>query len=103
MDTEVHAHPHPSPAARSVSDNRTMNFQRSSGVLLHVTSLPSYGGIGDLGPAAYDFLGFLADGKQHVWQGLPLCPPGYGNSPYAGSSAFPRNTHLISLGFPSLS
>src|SRR5580692_556506 len=74
-----------------------MEFQRSSGVLLHVSSLPSYGGIGDLGPAAYDFLGFLAEGKQHVWQVLPLCPTGYGNSPYAGSSAFAGNPYFISL------
>ncbi len=78
-----------------------MDFQRSSGVLLHVSSLPSYGGIGDLGPAAYDFLGFLAEAKQHVWQVLPLCPTGYGNSPYAGSSAFAGNPFLISLEFLS--
>jgi 4-alpha-glucanotransferase len=78
-----------------------MDFQRSSGVLLHVSSLPSYGGIGDLGPAAYDFLGFLAEAKQHVWQVLPLCPTGYGNSPYAGSSAFAGNPYLVSLEFLS--
>ena len=78
-----------------------MDFQRSSGVLLHVSSLPSYGGIGDLGPAAYDFLGFLAEAKQHVWQVLPLCPTGFGNSPYAGSSAFAGNPFLISLEFLS--
>jgi len=78
-----------------------MDFQRSSGVLLHVSSMPSYGGIGDLGPAAYDFLGFLAEAKQHVWQVLPLCPTGYGNSPYAGSSAFAGNPYLISLEFLS--
>ncbi len=78
-----------------------MQFQRSSGVLLHVSSLPSYGGIGDLGPAAYDFLGFLAEAKQHVWQVLPLCPTGFGNSPYAGSSAFAGNPYLISLEFLS--
>ncbi len=76
-----------------------MEFQRSSGVLLHVSSLPSYGGIGDLGPAAYQFLTFLAEAKQHVWQVLPLCPTGYGNSPYAGSSAFAGNPNLISLEF----
>ena len=76
-----------------------MQFQRSSGVLLHVSSLPSYGGIGDLGPAAYDFLGFLAEAKQHIWQVLPLCPTGFGNSPYAGSSAFAGNPYLISLEF----
>jgi 4-alpha-glucanotransferase len=74
-----------------------MKFQRSSGVLLHVTSLPSYGGIGDLGPAAHEFVSFLAKAKQHVWQVLPLCPTGYGNSPYAGSSAFAGNPNLISL------
>ena len=74
-----------------------MDFQRSSGVLLHISSLPSYGGIGDLGPAAHEFLAFLAAAKQHVWQVLPLCPTGYGNSPYASSSAFARNPYLISL------
>lgn len=77
--------------------NGCMDFQRSSGVLLHVSSLPSYGGIGDLGPAAHEFTAFLAAAKQHVWQVLPLCPTGYGNSPYAGSSAFAGNPYLISL------
>jgi 4-alpha-glucanotransferase len=74
-----------------------MQFQRSSGVLLHLSSLPSNGGIGDLGPAAHEFLRFLAAAKQHVWQVLPLCPTGYGNSPYAGTSAFAGNPFLISL------
>jgi 4-alpha-glucanotransferase len=78
-----------------------MEFQRSSGVLLHVSSLPSYGGIGDLGPAAHEFVDFLARAKQHVWQVLPLGPTGYGNSPYAGSSAFAGNSLLISLEFLS--
>ena len=76
-----------------------MEFQRSSGVLLHVSSLPSYGGIGDLGPAAHEFVAFLAAAKQHIWQVLPLCPTGYGNSPYAGTSAFAGNPVLISLEF----
>jgi 4-alpha-glucanotransferase len=74
-----------------------MEFQRSSGVLLHISSLASYGGIGDLGPAAHEFVTFLAAAKQHVWQVLPLCPTGYGNSPYAGTSAFAGNPYLISL------
>src|ERR1700685_1924865 len=78
---------------------RPMRFQRSSGVLLHISSLPSYGGIGALGPAAHEFLGFLVRAKQHIWQVLPLCPTGYGNSPYAGSSAFAGNPYLISLEF----
>jgi 4-alpha-glucanotransferase len=78
-----------------------MEFKRSSGVLLHVSSLPSYGGIGDLGPAAHEFVAFLAAAKQHVWQVLPLGPTGYGNSPYAGSSALAGNPSLISLEFLS--
>src|SRR5580692_11465696 len=76
-----------------------MEFQRSSGVLLHVSSLPSYGGIGDLGPAAHEFVTFLAAANQHIWQVLPLGPTGYGNSPYAASSAFAGNPSLISLEF----
>jgi 4-alpha-glucanotransferase len=78
-----------------------MEFKRSSGVLLHVSSLPSYGGIGDLGPAAHEFVAFLAAAEQHVWQVLPLGPTGYGNSPYAASSAFAGNPSLISLEFLS--
>ncbi len=78
-----------------------MEFQRSSGILLHISSLPSYGGIGDLGPAAHEFIKFLVAAKQHVWQVLPLCPTGYGNSPYAGSSAFAGNPYLISLEYLS--
>ncbi len=74
-----------------------MEFQRSSGVLLHISSLPSAGGIGDLGPAAYEFLHFLAAAKQHIWQVLPLSPTGFGNSPYAAQSAFAGNPALISL------
>ena len=66
---------------------------------MHVSSLPSYGGIGDLGPAAHAFVAFLAEARQHVWQVLPLCPTGYGSSPYAGSSAFAGNPYLISLEF----
>ncbi len=74
-----------------------MSFDRSSGLLLHITSLPSYGGIGDLGPAAYDFADFLAAAKQRLWQVLPLSPTGYGNSPYAALSAFAGNPLLVSL------
>jgi 4-alpha-glucanotransferase len=78
-----------------------MEFQRSSGVLLHVSSLPSYGGIGDLGTAAHEFVAFLAAAKQHIWQVLPLGPTGYGDSPYSGASAFAGNPLLISLEFLS--
>ena len=74
-----------------------MAFDRASGLLLHITSLPSHGGIGDMGPAAYAFADFLAASKQRLWQVLPLGPTGYGNSPYAGISAFAGNPWLISL------
>ncbi len=75
-----------------------MNRERMSGVLLHVTSLPSRGGVGDFGPAAYAFVDFLAAAKQRVWQVLPLNPPGYGSSPYSAVSAFAGNPALISAG-----
>lgn len=74
-----------------------MPFERSSGLLLHIASLPSLGGIGDLGPAAYAFADFLAAAQQRLWQVLPLNPTGYGNSPYASLSAFAGNPLLISL------
>ncbi len=72
-------------------------MKRAQGVLLHISSLASRGGIGDLGPAAHAFVEFLAAAKQHVWQVLPMCPTGFGNSPYAGTSAFAGNPFLISL------
>lgn len=71
--------------------------ERISGVLLHVTSLPSYGGVGDFGPAAYGFVDFLAAAKQRLWQVLPLSPTGCGNSPYSALSAFAGNPLLISI------
>ena len=74
-----------------------MEKKRVSGVLLHVTSLPSYGGVGDLGPAARAFVDFLAASKQRLWQVLPLSPTGYGSSPYSALSAFAGNPVLISL------
>ena len=76
-----------------------MPLERSSGLLLHISSLPSHGGIGDLGPAAYAFADFLAAAKQRLWQVLPLSPTGYGNSPYAALSAFAGNPLLVSLEF----
>lgn len=73
-----------------------MYFPRASGILLHPTSLPGEFGIGDLGPAAYSFVDFLAEAKQRYWQILPLGPTGYGDSPYGSFSAFAGNTLLIS-------
>ncbi len=64
---------------------------------MHPTSLPSRGGIGDFGPAAYEFVDWLATAKQTLWQVLPLGPVGYGNSPYSCTSAFAGNVLMISL------
>ena len=74
-----------------------MSFPRLSGILLHPISLPSRGGIGDLGPAAYEFVDFLAAARQGLWQVLPLGPPANGTSPYSSTSAFAGNPLLISL------
>lgn len=74
-----------------------MPFPRASGVLLHPTSLPSRGGVGDFGPAAFAFADYLASAKQGLWQVLPLSPLGYGNSPYSSTSAFAGSPLLISL------
>ena len=74
-----------------------MSFPRLTGILLHPISLPSRGGIGDFGPAAYEFLDFLATARQGLWQVLPLGPPANGNSPYSSTSAFAGNPLLISL------
>jgi len=73
-----------------------MSFPRASGILLHPTSLPSRGGIGDFGPSAYAFADFLASARQGLWQVLPLGPLGYGASPYSSTSAFAGNPLLIS-------
>jgi 4-alpha-glucanotransferase len=69
---------------------------RSSGVLLHVTSLPSPYGIGDLGPSAFSWVDQLHGAGQGWWQALPLGPTGYGNSPYQSLSSFAGNGPLIS-------
>lgn len=72
--------------------------RRGSGILLHLSSLFSEYGIGDLGPSAYRFVDFLSDAQQSYWQILPLNPTSqeYDNSPYHSISAFAFNTMLIS-------
>ena len=70
---------------------------RSSGILLHPTSLPGSWPIGDLGEQAFGFIDFLHKAGQSVWQVLPLGPTGYGHSPYNTLSAFAGNTALIDL------
>jgi 4-alpha-glucanotransferase len=74
----------------------TPRLGRASGLLLHVTSLPSPYGIGDLGPGAFRWIDRLHDAGQMWWQTLPLGPTGYGNSPYQPLSSFAGNTLLIS-------
>lgn len=74
-----------------------MEFPRRSGILLHPASLPSPGGIGDLGEEAYRFVDFLAAAGQRLWQVLPLSPIGFGNSPYASPAVLAGNPLLISL------
>lgn len=74
-----------------------MKFSRSAGVLLHITSLPGGGWVGDIGDPAYRFIDFLAEAGQRVWQILPLSPPAQGNSPYSAYSAFAGNPLMISL------
>jgi 4-alpha-glucanotransferase len=73
--------------------------RRGSGILLHITSLSSPFGIGDLGPEAYRFVDFLVEAKQSFWQLLPINPtaPVYYNSPYHSTSAFAGNPLFISL------
>ncbi len=74
-----------------------MRFPRSSGVLLHPTSLPGNYGIGELGAEAFAFVDWLASAGQSLWQVLPLGPTGYGDSPYQSFSSFAGNPLLISL------
>jgi 4-alpha-glucanotransferase len=70
---------------------------RASGVLLHVTSLPSRYGIGDVGPGALAWIDRLHDSGQRWWQALPVGPTGYGDSPYQALSSFPGNGLLLSF------
>src|SRR5437764_3736061 len=72
------------------------NPNRSAGILLHPTSLPSPYGIGDLGPSAYAWIDALVQARQTWWQILPLGPTGYGDSPYQCFSAFAGNPYLVS-------
>ncbi|OFV82711.1 MAG: 4-alpha-glucanotransferase [Acidobacteria bacterium RBG_13_68_16] len=73
-----------------------MKLERSCGVVLHPTCLPGPYGIGDLGPAAHNYLDWLAGAGARWWQVLPLNPAGPGWSPYAATSTFAGNTALVS-------
>jgi 4-alpha-glucanotransferase len=74
-----------------------MSFNRSSGILCHVTSLPSIDGIGNIGQSARQWIDFLSETRCKYWQILPLGPTGFGDSPYQVFSAFAGNPMLISL------
>lgn len=73
------------------------NIKRASGILMHISSLPSDYGIGDFGKEAYKFVDFLVKGKQKYWQILPLGVTGFGDSPYQCFSAFAGNPYFIDL------
>lgn len=70
---------------------------RKSGILMHITSLPGPYGIGSMGKCAYEFVDFLREAGQSYWQVLPLCPTGFGDSPYQSFSTFAGNPYLIDL------
>jgi len=74
-----------------------MDFSRSSGILMHISSLPGKYGIGDVGTNAYQWIDMLEETGTRYWQMLPLNPTGYGNSPYQGISAFAGNPLFIDL------
>ena len=77
--------------------DESTSFPRSSGILLHPTSLPGRYGIGDLGKYAYQFVDWLEAAGQTIWQILPLGPTSYADSPYQTLSAFAGNPNLVSL------
>ena len=74
-----------------------MSIERTSGILLHVSSLPNKYGIGTFGKEAYEFVDFLKKSGQRIWQILPLNPVAEGNSPYSTYSAFALNPYFIDL------
>jgi 4-alpha-glucanotransferase len=91
----------PRSSPHEVKTTRAVPFPpgyRASGVLLHVTSLPSPYGIGDIGPTACAWIDRLHEAGQSWWQALPLGPTGYGDSPYQALSSFASNGLLISPG-----
>ena len=74
-----------------------MKYKRSAGILLHPTSLPGKYGIGELGSEAINFINFLSNSGQTLWQIFPLGPTGYGDSPYQSFSTFAGSPYLISF------
>ncbi len=74
-----------------------MKILRKSGILMHISSLPSDYGIGTMGEEAYKFIDFLNNSKQGYWQILPVCPTSYGDSPYQSFSTYAGNPYFIDL------
>lgn len=72
-------------------------MNRCSGILMHISSLPSKYGIGTLGREAYKFADFLKEAGQKYWQMLPMGPTSYGDSPYQSFSTFAGNPYFIDL------
>ena len=85
------------PPCCAVTQKHNVNasiFSRCSGILLHVTSLPGGHGIGDLGDSAYEFIEFLAQSQQKIWQVLPRGPTGYGPTSYSRRSPAIRSSSI---------
>lgn len=80
-----------------MAQKEACSFERGSGILLPISSLPSPYGIGTLGKAAYEFVDFLRKARQRYWQVLPIGPTSYGDSPYQSFSAFAGNPYFIDL------
>ena len=78
-------------------ETRSERHLRKSGILMHISSLPSPHGIGTMGKAARDLVDFLQESGQSYWQILPICPTSYGDSPYQSYSAFAGNPYFIDL------
>lgn len=72
-------------------------IERSAGILMHISSLPSPFGIGTFGKTAYEFVDFVAQARHRYWQVLPLGPTTYGDSPYQSYSAFAGNPYFVDL------
>jgi 4-alpha-glucanotransferase len=70
---------------------------RKSGILMHITSLPGPYGVGSMGKSAFEFVDFLHEAGQSLWQILPLSPTGYGDSPYQSCSTYAGNPYMIDL------
>ena len=84
---------------KTQNESKKKEKKRRSGILMHITSLPSKYGIGTLGEEAYKFVDFLVKAKQREWQVLPLGPTSFGDSPYQVFSSFAGNHYLIDLDY----